>query len=137
MKHLFQLFICVIFFSACSKSTSDAMLDEMVAGTAVLKFSGQFMNGPYGSGMGKVKIFETSGKYQLKLEEFSVSAGPDLKVYLSEAATPGAFINLGDLKSTNGNQVYDINGVPDFSKYKYVLIHCQQFNHLFLSAPLN
>jgi hypothetical protein len=70
------------------------------------------------------------------VENFGTTNGPDLKVYLSKAASPQEFISLGDLKSTNGNQVYDIPGTPDFKKYRFVLIHCERFNHLFGSAEL-
>jgi hypothetical protein len=72
----------------------------------------------------------------LKLENFSTSNGPDLKVYLSTAASPSDYISLGDLKSTNGNQVYVITGSPDFSAYRFVLIHCERYNHLYGSAEL-
>jgi hypothetical protein len=85
---------------------------------------------------GQAKIFLTNDKYMLKLENFSTTNGPDLKVYLSKASSPQEFISLGDLKSTNGNQVYDIPGSPDFTKHRYVLIHCEKFNHLFGSAEL-
>ncbi|WP_424291302.1 DM13 domain-containing protein [Daejeonella sp.] len=43
---------------------------------------------------------------------------------------------MGDLKSTKGNQVYEIPGSPDFSALKFVFIHCERFNHLFGSAEL-
>jgi hypothetical protein len=46
------------------------------------------------------------------------------------------FIDLGRLQSTSGNQVYTIQGNPDFTQYKYALIHCQRYNHLFGSAEL-
>jgi len=72
----------------------------------------------------------------LKLENFSTSNGPDLKVYLSTASSPSGFISLGSIKSTNGNQVYEIAGTPDFTRHKFVLIHCEGFNHLFGSAEL-
>jgi hypothetical protein len=72
----------------------------------------------------------------LKLTNFSTTNGPDLKVYLSKEIHPLSFIKLGDLKSIGGNQVYDIIGSPDFMQYKYALIHCEQYNHLFGSAEL-
>ncbi len=120
---------------SCSK-TSTETIDEMVAPESSLKWSGSFKG--YGSEKvsGQANIFLTNDKYMLKLENFSSTNGPDLKVYLSKAASPSAFISLGDLKSTNGNQVYQINGTPDFSQYRFVLIHCENFNHLYGSAEL-
>jgi len=119
----------------CSK-TSTEKLDEMIEPESSLKWSGSFKG--YGSEKvsGQANIFLTNDKYMLKLENFSTTNGPDLKVYLSKAASPSAFISLGDLKSTNGNQVYQINGTPDFSQYRFVLIHCENFNHLYGSAEL-
>jgi hypothetical protein len=67
---------------------------------------------------------------------FSSSNGPDLKVYLSKEIQPINFVNLGSLKSTNGSQLYNIPTGIDFAQYKYALIHCQQYNHLFGSAEL-
>ncbi len=120
---------------SCSK-TSTETLDEMLSVEALPKMSGSFKG--YGSEnvSGTAQIFLTNTQYMLKLENFSTTNGADLKAYLSKAASPTEHISLGDLKSTNGNQVYDIKGTPDFSQYRFVLIHCERFNHLFGSAEL-
>ncbi len=122
-------------FISCSK-TSTVKLNEMVSVSSTLKLSGSFIG--YGSEKvsGKANIYFDNNKYTLKLENFSTTNGPDLKVYLSKASSPSDFISLGDLKSTNGSQVYEITGTPDFSKYRYVLIHCERYNHLYGSAEL-
>lgn len=113
------------------------MLDEMVADTAVLKLKGSFENGPSGVVMGNALVYKLpDGKYQLQLMDFNSSNGPDLKVYLSKEVMPVTFINLGSLKSTNGNQVYNIPEMPDFAQYKYASIHCEEYNHLFGYALL-
>lgn len=120
---------------SCGK-TSTGKVDEMVSPDGVLRVSGSFKG--YGSEKvtGLAKIYNTNNQYMLKMENFSTTNGPDLKVYLSKAASPLEFISLGSLKSTNGNQVYPINGTPDFSQYRYVLIHCEKYNHLYGSAEL-
>jgi hypothetical protein len=132
---------CLIFFtlfSSCKKAPTVTINDVISADdtTAILKYQGNFMNGPSGSVSGQAKIFLKGGKYILALESFKTTNGPDLKVYLSKAATPESFISLGDLQSTNGNQLYNIPGSTDFDQYKYALIHCEKFNHLFGSAAL-
>lgn len=135
----FKLFVITIIsislLASCSK-TSTEKIDEVISTAGTQKSNGSFMG--YGSEKvsGQAKIFLTNDQYMLKLENFSTTNGPDLKVYLSKAASPLDFISLGDLKSTNGNQVYQINGTPDFSKYRFVLIHCERFNHLYGSAEL-
>ena len=133
------ILICLIgimpLLYSCGK-TSTQKLDEMISVDGSLKFTGTFKG--YGSQnvSGVAKIYLTNNKYMLKLENFSTSNGPDLKVYLSMASSPLEFISLGYLKSTNGNQIYEISGTPDFTKYKFVLIHCERYNHLYGSAEL-
>ena len=134
------LFIAFIglFSSSCKKDvTSTTPVQEHVdTTTAEVKFDGLFINGPYGSVSGSVKIYEDSGSYQVALTDMTISNGPDLHVYLSKEEQPIHFINLGKLKSISGNQVYPVLNAPDFSQYKYVLIHCQKYNHLFGSAQV-
>ena len=71
------------------------------------------------------------------LENFSTDPGPDLKLYLSSNQGAAQFVNLGNLKSTNAQQVYAISGMPDSKEYPYVLIWCQQFSVLFVVARLS
>jgi Electron transfer DM13 len=137
-KILVILFIgaCV---AACSKqnATPTAPVNEMAdTTTSELSYSGSFMNGPYGTVSGTANIYADSGNDVLELKDFQTSNGPDLHVYLSQEEQPINFIDLGKLKSTNGNQLYNIPAGTDFATYKYALIHCQQFNHLFGSTLL-
>ena len=140
MKHLTKLIVIasILFLIACKKeTTSTTPVNETPATTAMAIDSGSFANGSYGSVSGKVKIYKTGSKYELALENFSTSNGPDLKVYLSKEKQPVSFINLGSLKSTAGNQLYVIPTTVNVNDYKYALIHCQQYNHLFGYAELN
>ena len=118
--------------TSCTKKASTEMIDDPLDTTAVLLYSGDFSKGPYGSFInGQAAIYKVSNKWQLRLENFSVSNGPDLKIYLSKEQQPVHFIKVGDLKSVSGNQTYEISGMPDIMEYKYALIHCEQYNHLF------
>ena len=133
------ILICLIgimpILYGCGK-TSTQKLDEVISVDGSLKFAGTFKGNGSQSVNGVAKIYLTNNQYMLKLENFSTSNGPDLKVYLSMASSPSGFISLGDLKSTNGNQIYEISGTPDFTKHKFVLIHCERYNHLYGSAEL-
>ena len=82
---------------------------------------------------GKATVFLENNQYKLKLVDFSISSGPDLKVYLSKSNTPTDFVNLGNL---NPATVYSIPQNIEIKDYKFVLIHCQQYNHLFAVAEL-
>ena len=128
-------FFLLLFATACKK-TSTEMLDERLDTTAVVKLQGSFIGLGSERVTGQAKIYLQNEKYYLALETFTTTNGPDLKVYLNQGEEPTTFIKLGDLKSTNGHQLYDIPGKPDFSKFKYVLIHCEQFNHLYGRAEL-
>jgi len=139
MKHIIQLFavLTVLMFFACKKeTTSTTPVNEVPITTAMAIDSGYFSNGPYGRVTGTAKIYKTGNNYELALENFSSSNGPDLKVYLSKEKQPVNFINLGSLKSTAGNQLYAIPASVNVKDYEYALIHCQQYNHLFGFAQL-
>jgi hypothetical protein len=129
-------FLSIAFFTISCSKTSTETLNEMVSPEAVTKYSGVFMGRQNQSVSGEALIVLENGKYALKLMNFKSDNGPDLKVYLSKESTPSSHISLGALKSTNGNQVYEISGMPDLKQYRYALIHCERFNHLFGSAEL-
>ena len=112
------------------------MLNEMTDTAAVLKYSGDFASGPYGTVTGKAEIYKKATAIDVKLAGFNSSNGPALHVFLSKEAMPINFIDLGALKSTMGNQVYSVTGMPNFLDYKYISIHCVAYNHLFGSALL-
>jgi len=138
MKYLFQLIVLVLLLVSCSKEkvTSTVTAMDVPDTTAQLKYSARFANGPYGTTSGTVKIYVKATVYTMVLDSFMVNSGPDLHVYLSKEVQPLNFLDLGVLRSNSGVQVYNINGMPDFKDFKYALIHCQQFNHLFGSAIL-
>ena len=92
-------------------------------------------------GSGTAKLLEVNGKRILRLEDFNVTSGPDLYVYLSESKNPTGdiksldkYISLGLLKGTSGNQNYEI---PEpFRGYDTVVIWCQKFGVLFSYAVM-
>lgn len=142
MKKIFVvatiLFSGVIIFSSCKKASTKTINETLTTDTsAILKYEGTFTSGPYGTVSGLARVYLKNNLYTVALENFSSSNGPDLKVYISKERIPVNFIKLNNLRSTNGNQLYDVPGLPDFTEYKYVLIHCEQYNHLFGSAELN
>ena len=97
-------------------------------------YSGTFTPTSGVSVTGQAKIFQQGTLRYVSLENFSVSSAPDLKVYLSTSAAPDTFVNLGNLTSAT---TYSIPASVDLSVYTYVLIHCQQYNHLYAIANLN
>lgn len=111
-------------------------LDEMVNPNASVLVKGTFSGANNYTVNGMVEVVNDNNQKKLVFKNFSSSNGPDLRVYLATNTGASTFISLGNLKSTNGQQVYDISGMPDFSQYKFALIWCQQFSVLFGAAEL-
>lgn len=118
---------------ASPQATTSAVLQSIKAGV----FKGiDFIH----KGSGRALLFPSDGKYFIRFEDFQVTNGPDLYVYLtknpqpSDKASLGEFINLGRLKGTVGNQNYELANLPD--GYNTVVIWCQRFSALFSYAVL-
>jgi hypothetical protein len=136
IKQILAVLLCAVVISCTKDANLVVTIPPSVDSTAMVKYKGTFTNGPYGTVSGSVEILKQDTAYILSLKDFSSSGGPDLHVYLSKERQPVNFIDLGSLRSRTGNQVYSIPGSPDFTQYKYALIHCQAYNHLFGSAIL-
>jgi hypothetical protein len=113
--------------------TRDAALSIPIPENTTPVATGNFMPTSGIKVTGSAKIYLNGNQNEVRLEDFSISGGPDLKVYLSKNATPADFVNLGNLTSS---KVYAIPNQVTISDYKYVLIHCQQYSHLFAVAQL-
>ncbi len=137
MRYLI-LFILLTGSVSCKKNAGApaVTLNETATPNAISQRIGYFENGPYGQVSGKVSINKiTEGNYELVLDSFMSSNGPDLYVYLSKEKMPVNFLEAGKLKSTNGKQVYPVSEA-DISAYKYICIHCKAYNHLFGVAAI-
>jgi hypothetical protein len=138
MKSVIIILICVttLFFACKKNNTPKIALNEMTDTASVLKYSGDFASGPYGRVTGKAEVYKKATEIEVKLAGFNSSNGPALHVYVSKESMPLNFIDLGALKSVAGNQVYKVTGMPNFLEYKYISIHCVDYNHLFGFALL-
>jgi Electron transfer DM13 len=135
----FLLMAFILSLGACKKNyyTRQAPAVNVADTNATVKYTGIFANGPYGTAYGRANISLQEGKYSLVFLNDIISDGPDLHVYLSKELSPVNFLDLGNLKTLSGTQVYDISGSPDFGQYKYVLIYSRAYDHLFGSARLS
>lgn len=91
-------------------------------------------------GSGTARIVEQNGTRYLYLENFEVTSGPDLYVYLSDGEALarsvedlGTYADLGPLKATAGNQVYEI---PAGAPQGAAVIWCKRFGVLFTYAVM-
>jgi hypothetical protein len=85
---------------------------------------------------GTAGLYDFEGKKYIYLQNFSTSAGPDLKLYVATTNNAAQFVSLGALKSNSGAQSYLISNPPDFNTYNKILIWCQQFSVLFGASTI-
>jgi len=90
----------------------------------------------FGSGSARITI-TADGPVLTFGEDFEVTNGPDLFVYMSPngpGESLGDFASLGRLKSTTGAQSY--NAPADLSAYKTVVIWCRAIGVTFATAEI-
>lgn len=136
MKKIITVVLVSLLLFSCEepgKFTQVGFNASALTSNAIPRFTGEFQPTSGISVSGNVKLYSDNGIWKLQLENFSISEGPDLKVYLSKTPNPEDFITLGNLTSAT---VYAVPNSIDWNQYKYVLIHCQQYNHLFAIAEL-
>jgi len=91
-------------------------------------------------GSGEAVVYKMESRSILRFENFRVTNGPDLQVYLSknsniqESKDLGEFVSLGALKDNKGEQSYNLP--PDIEEYTSVVIWCRAFGVLFSVAEL-
>jgi hypothetical protein len=115
---------------------------NVIENTKVGKKSGSFEEIDFiHKGSGNALYMDSDSGPVLKLEDFKVTPGPDLFVYLSkernikESKELGEFVSLGKLESSSGDQMYTLPS--DYEDYNSVVIWCRAFGVLFSVAELN
>ena len=96
-----------------------------------------------GRGSATIYLLE-DGTHVLRLEDFEVTNGPDLRVILSPHAGPegrsdvtaAGYVELGKLKGNLGNQNYPIDAGVDVSAFNSVVIYCKPFHVIFAVAAI-
>ena len=95
------------------------------------------------AGSGSAVIYELAdGQRVLRFEDFEVTNGPDLFVYLSGHPAPlsgeelhtDAVFELARLKGNVGNQNYELPADLDLSAFQSVVIYCKRFSVVFSMA---
>ena len=107
---------------------------QMDASALVVK-SGDFRDGDsFHKGSGTATIYRApDGKHLLRLEDFRVTNGPDLRVLLVPASDPQGrddvrgYLELGKLKGNMGSQNYFLPDGEDATDYHSVVIFCYPF----------
>jgi len=124
-------------FEAALESTKDQIIevDDDMDSKALLIKEGNFVPSAHEVN-GKALLIRDNGKDVLRFEDFETINGPNLHIYLSSDLEGNDFIDLGELKATQGNVNYDIPKGVNLDKYDKVLIWCVPFKVLFSYAEL-
>src|SRR3989338_8723093 len=119
----------------------DTIVDEPMDSEPTVELSGSFKDADsFHSGSGTATVYVLpDGKRVLRFEDFSVTNGPALSVYLVRSIdgnVDSGFLDLGKLKGNKGNQNYDLSEDIDLASYKSVIIWCVPFGVTFATASL-
>ena len=96
-------------------------------------------------GAGTATLFtRPGGQGVLRFDDFRVTNGPDLYVYLSGHPAPrdsrqlheGAALEVAPLKGNVGSQNYELPTGLDLAAFKSVVIYCKRFSTVFSTAEL-
>ena len=117
-------------------------LPEMA--TAQVLSKGDFYNVEK-TGKGTARLYQVGNGTALRFENLEVNQNTDLFVWLSTAASPKSskeattaqYWVLGNLKSTVGNQNYEIPGNIPIDRVKSIVIWCQPVAIAYAAASLN
>ncbi len=85
---------------------------------------------------GKALLIDTGKEKIIRFENFKTINGPALRIYLATDLSAKDFVDLGEIKATEGNVNYQLPAGTDTSKYKNVLVWCKAFSILFSYAQL-
>lgn len=85
---------------------------------------------------GTAKYIQVGGDTFLRFEQFQVTNGPDLRVYLTHDGDVKSGIHLEKLKGSKGDQNYLLSDI-DTEFYNTVVIYCQPFGVYFGQAQLS
>lgn len=133
--------------TAIQPAAGESLADAAPTAIAVqgITWSGTFQSLAHETkGTADVRMLE-DGSRVLRLEGFTTSNGPDVRIYLvrgsdgtqDDAIKRGDFIDLGALKGNIGDQNYAISADVDLSEYQSVSIWCRRFSVNFGATMLN
>ena len=134
-------------FVSCSKSESDPapasgfpMVNDAAPSNSSIIKMGMFVSYAHGLDGTAALYVDPAGAKVLRFENFTMSQGPDVYVYLSKANNFSKANVIEVAKLTDGYSKSNINfnvTSPSYtSDYKYVLVYCVQYNSLFGNTEL-
>ena len=128
---------------AAARAATDAPGDAMPGqggaqgpGAAAVTRAGQFEGVAGHRAEGAAKVISAGGSEYLRFEDFEVTNGPDLRVYLTKGGDVAGGVHVAKLKGSRGDQNYDITGLGA-AGYDTAVVYCQPFGVHFARAVLS
>ncbi len=133
---LFTLIASALFIFNTAAMAQESTLQENMQDMSPQAISGQFVDADrFHTGEGSFEIVEEDGQRILKFsEEFNVTRGPDLFVWLTKGDNTKEFVNLGRLENRKGTQSYIIPEDVNLDDFDRVIIWCRAFSVLFATG---
>ncbi len=111
------------------------MMDSSETSVDIIK-SGSFDGLAGHFAEGTAKIIQVGDTTYLRFENFEVTNGPDLRVYLTPDGDVNNGIHLDKLKGSKGAQNYLLENI-DVDTYDTVVVYCQPFGVYFGQSELS
>ncbi|MFT5055785.1 MAG: hypothetical protein ACI80H_000489 [Pseudoalteromonas distincta] len=136
-KTFILLFSATILFASCKKDETSTVANEVfvLMESDSMTLSGTFVSSDHPTN-GSVEVFDNGTEQTISFKNFKGDNGPDLRVYLSSDLGDGDIIDMGKLTAVSGDYSYKTASSTDLTKYKNVLIWCEDFSVLFGHAVL-
>ena len=121
--------------NAAARTETQATDDDLESIDSIPIIIGNFegIGGYHASGI--AKIINVDEVNYLRFEDFTVTNGPDLRVYVTLDGNVDNGIQLEKLNGSRGAQNYMLGDI-DVIDYSVVVIYCQPFGEYFASADL-
>ena len=140
---LLYVSLLALTFCACKKKDEPepiTVIADPVSMDSDTLGQGNFTSYDHGLGGSALLYQETSGTRILRLYNFSMTAGPDVHVYLSKTSSysPANVIELTKLTTGYSSSSINlpVNSTSYSADYKYALVYCVQYSSLFGYAEL-
>lgn len=130
---------------ATEESTVPPTTSPEQAGPVALATGSLMDADSFHKGSGQVTLYRLEdGSHLIRMEDISVTNGPDLHVLLTPIPGVGSradlqsagYIDLGSLKGNKGSQNYEVPADYQIPEEMTVVIYCVPFHVVFATAPL-
>jgi hypothetical protein len=141
-NRLYAVVLLVLVLVACKKDEElpTQVVNNMATNVSDTIGQGTFTSYEHGLGGRAILYNETTGARTLRLENFNMTPGPDVYLFLSTTSSYSAanVIEIQKLTTgySNSNINFPVNSTNYTPAHKYVLVYCIQFSSLFGYAEL-